>query len=310
MTADGLLPTLQRVARATAHRSGACSACDLESVLADRPDAAVVRHGSAVVKAHADDTDPAAHRVRMALAAHPRLAGTFLAPLPSTAADVHGRLVTAWPYGVPVDPEDPDAAPWEHVAELLARLHRVPLAALAGALPGPLPPMRAPLKVRAAVARMRAAAPGHPGARAVERAHRALTSGAAGSGPTALCHGDLHLGQLVRDPSDGRWLLIDVDDAGTGDPAWDLARPAAWYAAGLLPPEVWGRFLDAYRAAGGSAVPRDGDPWPRLDLPARALTVQTAALAIAKAAEEGRETDEVEELVVAACVRIAALGPN
>ncbi|NEE41548.1 phosphotransferase, partial [Streptomyces sp. SID7982] len=53
----------------------------------------------------------------------------------------------------------------------------------------------------------------------------------------SLCHGDLHLGQLVRHPApDGPWLLIDMDDAGVGDPAWDLGRPAAWYAAGLLAP--------------------------------------------------------------------------
>ncbi|MCF3961802.1 phosphotransferase family protein, partial [Streptomyces fuscigenes] len=144
----------------------------------------------------------------------------------------------------------------------------------------------------------------------VERAHGHLALASGAPGPAALCHGDLHLGQLVREPGRGRWLLIDVDDAGLGDPAWDLARPAAWFAAGLLPPDVWHRFLGAYRAAGGAALPADGDPWPRLDLPARALTVQTAALAIAKSAEAGRATDEVEDLVIDACVRIAALRPN
>ncbi len=71
--------------------------------------------------------------------------------------------------------------------------------------------------------------------------------------PALLTHGDWHLGQLVRRD---RRLLIDVDDLGVGDPAWDLARPAAWYAAGLLEPAVWDRFLGADQASGGPAPGR------------------------------------------------------
>ncbi|MEU8531076.1 hypothetical protein AB0C77_36680, partial [Streptomyces sp. NPDC048629] len=127
-----------------------------------------------------------------------------------------------------------------------------------------------------------------------------------GSGEVYLV--DLHLGQLVRHPApDGPWLLIDVDDLGLGEPAWDLARPAAWYAAGILPPEIWSDFLGAYRASGGPAVPADGDPWPQLDVPARALTVQTAALALVKSTEEDRPLDEVEQVMIDTCARIASV---
>ncbi|WP_327237499.1 aminoglycoside phosphotransferase family protein [Streptomyces sp. NBC_01317] len=351
MTAD-VVSALVLVARRAAHLSASPSSCpacggDGDAVLAERADGVVVRHGDAVAKAHADSTDPADHRARLAVASHPLLSGILLPPLPTAAGEVFGRPVTSWPYGAPVDPADPDAAPWEETGTLLARLHSVPLDALSRT---PLPAMRGPAKVARALARLRAVsplvphplpgrpappaepatapravrpsaggqgdAPGHPAAaEPVHRAAATLPPWARGEAPPppsprALCHGDLHLGQLVRYPvsgSGGDWLLIDIDDLGPGDPAWDLARPAAWYAAGLLPPAAWERFLGAYRAAGGPAVPAHGDPWPRLDVAARALTVQTAALALVKCAAEHREPDDVERSMLDACARIAAI---
>jgi hypothetical protein len=62
--------------------------------------------------------------------------------------------------------------------------------------------------------------------------------------------------------------------------------------------------------AGGPAVPVDGDPWPALDVPARALTVQTAALAIVKAVAANRPLDEVEQAVVDACDRMGSVPPE
>ncbi|MGW7529486.1 phosphotransferase family protein [Streptomyces sp. NPDC054783] len=308
MTADSpaLIPALTAEARAVAHpdRTDDPCACD-SSPLADRPDATVVRHADTVAKAHTPGTDRAELARRLAVAT--RLPDVLLPPLSPAPAPVLGRLVTFWPYGAPVDPDDRDAAPWEATAALLAHLHRTPP-------PAGLPPMRGPAKAARAVARLRSAlrAESHPASGPVLAAWAALPAWARAEapmpGPPALCHGDLHLGQLVRHPAPhGPWRLIDVDDLGTGVPAWDLARPAAWYACGLLPPDEWTRFLGTYQRAGGPAVPVNGDPWPALDVPARTLTVQTAALAVAKALAAGRPLDEVEQAVVDACARMAPI---
>ncbi|MEV1178931.1 phosphotransferase, partial [Nonomuraea sp. NPDC049784] len=193
--------------------------------------------------------------------------------------------------GRPVAQDDPDSAPWEEGARLLAWLHAIPLTLLPE-----LPAAGGPARAARAVDRMDGDGPVE---QLIRRTFKELPE--PDPLPGLLTHGDWHLGQLVhRD----RWLLIDVDDLGVGDPAWDLARPAAWYAAGLLDPAVWERFLGAYLASGGPALGQGDDPWRRLDLPARALTVQLAAVAVVNAQREGRELDEVEHSLVESCNRI------
>lgn len=305
---DSLLSALHLSARRVVHRETGGCGCGA-GTLADRVDGAVVRHGDVVAKAHAGGTDPKELAVRLAVAAHPALDGILLPPLRPAAAPTHGRLVTFWPYGTPVDPDRPEDAPWEAAAALLARLHATPV----HRLPEAVPWMRGPLKAARAMDRLRATAPDHSATAPVRRAWRTLPPWARAEAPythaRALCHGDLHLGQLVRGPAVGAepWRLIDVDDLGLGDPAWDLARPAAWFACGLLPAEDWARFLAAYRSAGGAPRLSGPDPWPALDVPARALTVQSAARAVAKAVEAGRPLDEVEVAVVDACDRMAGV---
>lgn len=301
-----LLSALTAHVTATAHTGARTASCPCTGgTLALRDDAAVVRHAGAVAKAHATGTDPAHLAVRVTAAA--RLPGVLLSPLAPAPVELHGRPVTLWPYGTPVDRDAPDAAPWEAAAALLARLHRTPP-------PAAVPPMRGPAKAARAIDRLRATAHGHPGTAPILRAWAVLPPWARGEAPvpdaTALCHGDFHLGQLVRHPApEGPWLLIDVDDLGTGAPAWDLARPAAWFACGMLAPDAWQRFLTAYRAAGGPALPAGGDPWTVLDVPARALTVQTAARAVTKAVLADRPLDDVERSMVDACARMAGIRP-
>lgn len=293
-----LLDGLAAYAHAAAHRPGTRCRCasDLIGVLADRDDGTVVRHGRLVAKAHAPGTDPEAHRARLALAAHRDVSEVFLQPLPTPTptptpasepiVELEGRPVTVWPYGPPVDPADPDAAPWEEAARLLALLHRTPPPP---GLADRLPDMRAPAKAALAVDRMRRTAPDHPATTTVLAAWRSVpddarrsTADSPAAGPRLLCHGDFHLGQLVRDtglPLQAPWRLIDMDDVGLGDPAWDLARPAAWFAmrhpapGGLVPfprrvpgggrPGRGPRSLGPTRRARPRPDGPDGGPGPR-----------------------------------------------
>jgi aminoglycoside phosphotransferase (APT) family kinase protein len=297
-------------ATATRTAAGAAEPVAEPVVLADRPEVTVVRAGSVVAKAHAAGTDVAALGLRLRVARDPALAGILLAPLPpgNVTLTRDGRAATTWPYGTPVDPDDADAVPWEAAGRLLAALHavRLPLAG-AGAGVGALPAMAGPVRTARVVERIRAL-PGHAAARrAVAAVWEGLPAWCRGEATRVeaslcLCHGDFHLGQLVRHPGpaiagSAPWLLIDVDDLGLGDPAWDLARPAAWYAAGLLAEDDWQRLLGAYR-------PGWEDPWPRLDAPARALTAHFAARALLRADAAGRALTGEEETFVDACARI------
>ncbi|MDG4865199.1 aminoglycoside phosphotransferase family protein, partial [Streptomyces sp. T-3] len=158
MTAGGTVATtvlegLSASVRGAAHRGPAACGCGATDVLADRHDGTVVRHGDIVAKAHAPDADRSELAVRTAVAAHPALAEILLPPLALPGTELHGRTVTFWPYGTPVNPDTPDEAPWEQAATLLARLHRTSTAQL----PGPLPQMRGPAKAALAVGRMRKA---------------------------------------------------------------------------------------------------------------------------------------------------------
>ncbi len=257
----------------------------------------IIIDGDVVMKVHRLGTDPVELAARLAVAATLGGAadGCLLAPLdiePQPIGDSRERRwCTRWPR-VDTVPTTGEGLPWAAAGRLLARLHLAPsgkgmviehgaAARTARALlrlPDPPPPI---------ISRAAAALPA--------QARHADSQGR----PRTLVHGDFHLGQLGR-RSGCRWVLIDVDDLGIGDPAWDLARPAGFWAAGLIPDHDWRAFLDAYRSAGGPAVPGSGDPWPTLEPMARAAVVQAAAVGVHRA------IDETQGELLAACARMVA----
>lgn len=215
-----------------------------------------------VVKRHSGQTDPRLLASQLSYAATDG-AGLLLAPLsvePVTAPD--GRVLTVWPWVEVLSPDDA-SFPWAEAGALLARLHA-----------RPTPPLQ-PHGGRARLARSIASA------RALDDAEASgllagLALGLLRSWPEeahGLVHGDFHLGQLGRLPS-GRLVLLDLDDLGVGDPAWDLGRPAGFHAAGLLPDADWGAFVSGYR----SVRPWPAPTAPALDHAARSSVVLGAIL--------------------------------
>jgi len=271
---------------------------DAEPVtLYDRHGVLVLRVGGVVVKAHqaGRDTGPPLAARMAAAAALPEL----LLPPVGPPRRVRDRVVTVWPYGEPVGPEDP---PWEEGGRLLARLHLTDHRRLT------VPRWERPVRAARAVARL---SPDGAAERVIREAFAGLPAWVRGEAPApppprpTLIHGDWHLGQLVRMP-DGAWRMIDVEDLGIGDPAWDLARPAALFSAGVLPPEDWSRLLAGYASAGGPAATPEGELWDRLDIPAQTLAIQIAATCVISARSAGRPLDGFEDALVDACSRISA----
>ncbi len=241
-----------------------------------RSGAEIIVNGDVVEKLHRPGTDPRALRTRLRIAAE---SGSFLSPLSTVPQPIGARWRTSWPRVETVVPQ-PDHFPGAEAGRLLACLHTEPK-------PARMPPHGWQQRLRRAVDIAR----DHD---VVRKAAAALPAAAWRSGspdrPSTLVHGDWHLGQLGRRTAAEPWLLIDVDDLGVGDPAADLARPAGFWAAGLLPDADWHRFVDGYRDEHGPAL-ASGDPWPVLEPFARAAVVGAAA-------------NRPDELLLAACARM------
>jgi hypothetical protein len=225
-----------------------------------RSGAEIVVDGDVVYKLHRPGTDPRALAIRLGVAARSR---SLLQPLGSVPERVGLQWRTRWPRVETVVPE-PDCVPWAEAGRLLAGLH------------GEAVTMRIPHGWPLRLRRMLRSTKDDVIRRAAAELPAEVWRASSPDRPTTLVHGDWHLGQLGRRSAAAPWLLIDVDDLGVGDPAWDLARPAGFWAAGLIPDDDWAAFLEAYRDAGGPALPA-GDPWPVLEPFARAAVIQAAA---------------------------------
>lgn len=242
-----------------------------------------------IVKIHGENTDEDRLRRRLHCIGGADMDRVWIQPLiyvPLPAPD--DRLATVWPRVTVLSTID--RPPWTQVGSLLAQLHRMPIADDPPRLGGHSRLARAIAYLRTAPADLRWLLDiAEPLADQLLRqpAHE------------TLAHGDFHLGQLGHTPLRRSWKLLDVDDFGIGDPAWDLASPAGFWRAGLLEDAAWRTFLEAYREAGGPAVPAEGDPWPALELPALAAILVATVQAL-----RAPNSEDTARAMLEACRRL------
>lgn len=241
-----------------------------------------------IVKLHGSGTDADRLARRLHGIGAADMDRLWIQPLRYASLSAPGeRLATIWPRVTVLSTID--RPPWEEAGHLLARLHRMPVT-------DDPPRLGAHSRLARATAWLRQS--GRDDLAGLVHAGEALAGRLENPQRLALAHGDFHLGQLGHTPLRRSWKLLDVDDFGVGDPAWDLARPAGFHAAGMLDDDSWQALLAAYREAGGPAVPSHGDPWPTLELTAR------ASLLIATVEALRSSEDEVADQLLDACRRL------
>ncbi|MDO4259218.1 MAG: hypothetical protein Q4C87_06840 [Actinomycetaceae bacterium] len=81
----------------------------------------------------------------------------------------------------------------------------------------------------------------------------------------------------VVPPPDYDLVLLDPDDFGVGDPAWDLARIGGFWAAGLIDDADWFDFFRGYRSTAVTPLAKAKHPWDLIDLPARVAVFVAAS---------------------------------
>ncbi len=281
-------------------------------VLSARSERTLFRFDDEVIKIHARETLAEELDARLELISRSPWNQIFLQPIKSQSQTLRqGRIMSQWPFAEALTISE-DEIPWHKCGKLLAELHQIPIAV--NNFPFSLPIATAAKRWQKSIAELKSLNFIDHRLKApwliVEEMTAKLTLPKIYSARTHWIHGDWHLGQLVREKSEQKsemnLKLIDIEDMGLGHPVWDLARPGAFYAAGLLDPEDWSSFLNSYLTAGGPAFQarRNETFWEILGPAVEVLSLQCAAVGLRKAYLEERSLGDDEQAFIETCARI------
>lgn len=248
-----------------------------------------------IVTKHPAGTVEVELAARLAAASEDPVRKVFVTPLakvPIAAPD--GCLITLAPRADSLPEGTPP--PWREAGVLLAKLHAAPI-------PDDLPEHGGRQQFAAAVAEAGAMHQGGATDILRELGRNLLLSWPETPVRPAVVHGTFDLGRLARLPGTEMWLLSHPFTLGRGDAAWDIAGPAALWAAGLLNEASWFEFVGGYASAGGRTH-GEGQAWPGLEHPAQcALLMATVAELRRCPAFPKPELSATAKALLAACVK-------
>jgi len=254
---------------------------------------------NSVSKLHAQYSNVSEIEVRLNLISLDSLRSQFLQPLSRKPEVREGRALTLWPYAKPLPADSLEDVPWNDCAALIAALHKVELEPQLVAL-GSGWLMRLSRSIEK-LERMSASA------------ERSIILEAAQTLPLfssaswthhkqSYIHGDWHPGQVAY--YENKLVFIDIDDVGIGNRMFDLAKPAAYFLAGLLPNHMWKEFSEGYQNSCNMSQENRDTFWSELELPARAAVIQSAITALTHASENLRALQNFEIELIKSCQRV------
>jgi hypothetical protein len=242
----------------------------------------------------------------------------FLQPKPSTYHNLNEDVsISYWPEAERISPDKLTDGLWSEIGSLLAKLHSTPLMNSKLRFPAEVFPIFSEVNEKIADC-FKQGTSGSKHRLHLETINHAWISILTHKNfhkevkdirlrSKVWSHGDFHLGQIVfiHDRGKNAARFIDCDTLCHSIPEWDLARPAALFAAGILPAHLWQSFIESYAEHKFKYKLNERKLWSKLDIPAKVMTVKLATNAVNRATLSGDNLEDSELQLIETCKAIS-----